>query len=115
MRHPEVATRPCELCKLHLYDKNGKPSLYRGEHMKRPKSVLTDCRMGIGCPKGTPEDSRELSPKNVKAFLHYRECKAVGVFPDDPIVRRNAGIIRMVEDAFEQEQNQLNALLGRIR
>ena len=40
-----------------------------------------------------------MSPWNELAYTHYLECKAVGSFPDDPIVRRNASLIRSVEDA----------------
>lgn len=43
--------------------------------------------------------SLALSVKNQRAFRHYRECVAVGEFPNDGIVRRNAAIIRGVEDS----------------
>ena len=43
-----------------------------------------------------------LLPCNELAYEHYRECRAVGEFPDDPIVRRNAVIIRSVEDEIER-------------
>jgi hypothetical protein len=36
--------------------------------------------------------------------LHYQECRAVGQFPDDAIVRRNAAIIRAATDAAEAQQ-----------
>lgn len=54
-------------------------------------------RKFIGCPKGTPEDSRALSPKNALAYWHYQQCSAIGSFPDDAIVRQNAAIIRSAE------------------
>lgn len=44
-----------------------------------------------------PESAVELSPRNVRALLHYRRCKAVGRFPADPIVERNAAVIAHVE------------------
>jgi hypothetical protein len=56
-------------------------------------------------PKGTPprpENAVELSPKNMAAYLHYLECRAVGQFPADPIVRRNAAAIRHVEDVAKE-------------
>ncbi len=52
----------------------------------------------MGCPKGTPENPKSLSPKNEQAYQHYRECRAVGVWGDDPIVRQNAAVIRSLED-----------------
>jgi hypothetical protein len=39
-----------------------------------------------------------LSDINRDAYRHYRECRATGNFPDDPIVRRNAALIREQED-----------------
>ena len=36
------------------------------------------------------------------ALRHYLECRAVGVFPDDPIVRRNAVIFRRIYDETER-------------
>lgn len=63
------------------------------------------------CPKqppDVPEPERswatavELTEQNWRAWAHYRECVAVGSFPDDPIVRRNAAVIRAAEDAAEQ-------------
>lgn len=64
------------------------------------------CRTNQGCPKGTPENSKELSNKNRLAYDHYLQCKAIGKFPDDAIVYRNAGIIRRIED---QQLRQSNA------
>lgn len=40
----------------------------------------------------------------LECYDHYRECKAVGVFPDDAVVRRNAAAIRDVEDVAEQNR-----------
>ena len=65
-------------------------------------SFLAPCRdPERGCPKGTPEHPRTLLPENELAYEHYRECRAVGEFPDDAVVRRNAAIIRKVEDEVE--------------
>jgi hypothetical protein len=63
------------------------------------------CRIpGIKCHKGTPETSKALTARNLRAWRHYRECRAVGAFPDDPIVRRNAEIILAVQEGFEREE-----------
>lgn len=60
--------------------------------------------MPIGCPKGTPENQKGLSDQNLQALRHYQECKAVGSFPDDPIVRRNARIISQMERQHERQE-----------
>ena len=53
-----------------------------------------------------PNPAAELSAWNWQAYEHYCECKAVGQFPDDAIVRRNAGLIRMVEDSVARNEFQ---------
>ena len=45
----------------------------------------------------------ELSPENRRAWEHYLECRAVESWPEDPIVRRNAAIIRWELDWFERQ------------
>lgn len=54
-------------------------------------------RKFVGCPKGTPEEPRSLSRKNVQAYWHYQQCSATGSFPEDALVRQNAAIIRAAE------------------
>ncbi len=72
---------------------------------------MTPCRLrGIGCAKGTPENQKSLSPKNQRAYQHYLECKAVGQFPDNPLVRKHAGIIRMVEDAVDKQHREVTLI-----
>lgn len=56
-------------------------------------------------PKKVPESAMELNDKNWAAYSHYKECKAVGDWPKgeegvDSIVRRNAAMIRDVEDDY---------------
>lgn len=56
------------------------------------------------CPKiptdvnPEPANAVELSPKNWAAFQFHLECRATNSWPDDPIVKRNAMLIRQVED-----------------
>ena len=70
------------------------------------------CRREEGCPKGTPENSRALSESNQRCYEHYLECRAVGKFPDDPIVRRNAAIIaEVLEQVEKDERNTFNSQL----
>jgi Pyruvate/2-oxoacid:ferredoxin oxidoreductase delta subunit len=93
--HPEVATRDCADCQMHVYDEQtGERALHAGRPVVRPAGTQPACRTCRGCPKGTPENPKSLSSKNMHAYLHYLECQAVGQFPDDPIVRRNAATIR---------------------
>lgn len=46
----------------------------------------------------------EVTPRMAEAFQHYRECKAVGQFPDDPIVRANAVQFRDAEDQAHDDR-----------
>lgn len=115
--HPHVATRNCDHCQKYAYDETtgevekraGQPierAIYRG-------ASIPPCRdPKRRCPKGTPEEPKALTPENVLAYWHYRECRAVGSFPDDAIVRRNADVIRSVEDlAARKEQSEFRQLV----
>lgn len=106
--HPEVATRDCGRCQKWLYDeKTGQITQRAGKNVERPAGTFPPCRSLTGCPKGTPENQRSLSQKNERAYQHYLECKAVGSFPNDPIVRRNAALIRAVEDSVASTKNDI--------
>ena len=91
----------------------------------KPEPRMKDCGIEFlapcrdpsrGCPKGSPENPKTLLPCNEIAYEHYRECRAVGQFPDDPIVRRNAAIIRGIEDdaANKSEQEFRKTLIDLI-
>lgn len=103
--HPGIAYRDCTDCEAHVYDeKTGRRLEVGGKPVPRPRGTMAPCRLRAnGCPKGTPEASRALTEKNRKAFAHYLECRAVGQFPADGIVRRNAAIIRQVMDDCDRE------------
>jgi len=76
-----------------------------GQLVVRPAGTAAPCRIpGVGCPKGTPEDPRGLNEANRAAWRFDRECRAVGHFPDDPLVRRNASLIRQVEEDIERHE-----------
>lgn len=64
------------------------------------------CQTTDGCPKGTPENPRSLTDANECCYQHYLECKAVGEFPDEPVVRRNAAAIREIEEKFARYEQQ---------
>ena len=107
MTNPGIAFRDCAHCLVFQYDEDDGKVLKNkfGELFKRPPGNLPPCKIrGIGCDKGTPEEQRQLSDKNRMAYWHYLQCRAVGRFPDDPIVERNAAIIRQVLDAHEHEK-----------
>ena len=119
---PRVAFRNCEHCQMYVYDENtGRPFQNppsSGRLILRPRGSDPPCRIpGVGCAKGTPENQKGLSEANRSAWRYDRECRATGIFPDDPIVRRNAAIIRHAEDAFErQERNEFRrAVLMRLK
>lgn len=108
MVHPALALRDCEHCLQFRYDLEGKVELARkdGQPLRRDGSTPPACQTKEGCPKGTAEQQRTLSPKNLEAWHHYRECRAVGAFPDDPWVRKNARIILDVEEGVRQEREE---------
>jgi hypothetical protein len=45
---------------------------------------------------------RELSDRNWSCVQLYLECKAGRPVPGDPIVHRNHGLLRMVEDSVDR-------------
>lgn len=116
--HPEIAARSCSDCQKYLYydrghsefgarvERGGKPCL-------RPKGLKPPCGWCPKIPSGEepkPENAQELTEKNLLALLHYRECRAVGEYPDDAIVKRNAAIIRAAEDLAEKVQQARSGL-----
>lgn len=122
--HPEVATRPCECCLLFMYehktgklerDKEGKP-VRRPPHSKAPcqrgEKESREVRARI-CPKISPNAGVELNEQNKQALEHYYECRATNQFESDPIVRRNAAIIREFLDAEEARKLREAVMLRR--
>lgn len=105
LAHPGVANRPCADCRKYVYLDSGEPlrrPARTGLPVLRPPGTVPPCHR---CPKVPPdaeektwEHATELSAQNRRAYLHYRECRAVGCFPDDPLVRRHAALIRQMED-----------------
>ncbi|WP_417390217.1 hypothetical protein [Gimesia sp.] len=111
--NPEVAFRDCDHCLVNLYDEStGKVKMFHGQPVERLPSVPAPCRTDKGCPKGTPEDQKVLSAKNQRAYQHWKECKAVGQFPDDGLVRFHASIIQeLVDLAAERKQFQMLSMM----
>ncbi|MFN0051079.1 MAG: hypothetical protein ACKV0T_02750 [Planctomycetales bacterium] len=92
---PALAARDCTDCQQFVYDeRTGRRQRHAGAPVRRPKGTVPPCRLPhVGCLKGTPESPRTLTPENVQAYLFHRACQAIGQFPDDPIVRRNARLL----------------------
>lgn len=98
--HPEVAFRDCGHCQRWIYDEEtGVPAKHGGQLQPRHAAAPPPCRTSKGCQKGTPEQPRSLNSRNLRAYLFDRQCRAINHWPDDPIVRRNAEIIRTLEQA----------------
>lgn len=105
LHYPKLANLSCEFCQKWNMDPITGEIFKRGQrHLPRfPEDTLL-CNTHAGCPKGNPANPKGLSAKNRQALRHYLECKAVGQFPDDAIVRRNAKIISDEFRKFEREQ-----------
>jgi hypothetical protein len=116
LTHPELPS--CLDCQRWIYDplQGWKRSERGGVAMPRPQGMPTPCRTCPKIPAGErPHPSRavELSDENYLAYLHYQRCKAVGRFPEDAIVERNAGILRTVEEQIGRaEQARLMETLA---
>jgi hypothetical protein len=100
----------CGDCEVYVYDlKTGRKVTKYGRPAKWQKGQQPPChtcpKVAIGDPP-TPAGGRksELTPANERAYAHYRECRAVGRFPEDSRVYRNADIIRQIEDAVAQNR-----------
>lgn len=105
--NPRIAKRSCTDCKKYWFDEDtGKIIERNGLPVLRPVGSVTLCETNEGCPKGTPENPKGLSEKNQAAFRHFQECDAVGGFPDDPIVRHNARIIRRALKHAESQRGR---------
>ncbi len=103
--HPEVTGRSCDDCAKYVYDDTptemGPKVMRRGLPVLRPPGSPLPCYHCPKIPAGKPKHrdfAVELSERNWQVYIHYRQCVAVGAFPDDPIVRMHAGIIRSIED-----------------
>jgi hypothetical protein len=91
--NPRLARRSCDDCKQYWYSEITGLPILTGDGEKMERAGPTLCETMNGCKKGTPEKQKSLNPMNRMAFRHYRECEA-STFPNDPIVRKNALIIK---------------------
>ena len=111
--YPEIYRRDCQMCLKFAFDeKTGRMERGR-DGQPEPRlgnmgpSFLAPCRdPNQGCPKGTPENPRTLTEENETCLEHHRECVAIGRFPNDAVVRRNAAIIRDAESDVEKSTRE---------
>ncbi|HTI51186.1 MAG TPA: hypothetical protein VL475_09550 [Planctomycetaceae bacterium] len=103
---PHLAARDCGDCQLHVYDETtGRRAQHGGHPVPRPAGTAPPCRLPhVGCLKGTPENPNSLSTNNQFAYRFHQECRAVGQFPDDSIVRHHAVVIQRVEQSVGRER-----------
>lgn len=103
--NPEVAFRDCETCQAFVFDEDGALVYYRKNGRLEPLprgTTPTPCRTVAGCPKGTPENSLGLSPRNLQAVRFHRRCEAVGRWPEDAMTEANASIIQAADTEAER-------------
>lgn len=100
-----------------IYDEQGDPmELPSGSGNRWANdNCLTPCRECPKIPNGCPPDRRyaiEPTERSWKIFQHWRECRAVGHFPDDPWVKRHAAVLQGIQDDLDaQPMAQLTQLL----
>ncbi len=78
---------------------------------KKHNGMMLPCHE---CPKVREDAPRpsyyyadEVTDRSWHTLQHFDECDAVGMFPDDPIVKHNAAIIRRVKaDCARDTQNK---------
>jgi len=93
-KFPQLAKRSCESCLKWWYLADGTIKKSNSTGKKEERIAPAPCRTQTGCPKGTPEKQKVLNRANKWAFEHFKQCSAVGQFPDDQIVLENAVIIQ---------------------
>ena len=104
-RHPLIAFRDCGHCQAVIYDeKTGEPFTHNGREQPRHDKALPPCRTKRGCLKGTPEEPKTLTPKNLEAVAYYRRKMAVGRIPDDPLSEEIVAVILAVDRRVERER-----------
>lgn len=111
--HPAVAYRDCDHCRKWLYDEKTGKVLTRGGVDVERGSLPPPCEIkAVGCAKGHYDNPNTLSARNYMAYIHYKECKAVGRFPDeDGLVRRHASIIAELESTYDRKDSVEPALM----
>lgn len=128
--HPEWA-RPCDVCEKYVIASDGAAVRDKrtGLPMLRPAGVPTPCgtceKVPAWARKAIPDVSElrklavEMTPQNRAAWRFYRECRATGSFPSDPLVRWYAALLHDLEsspvDRLTSAVSSLVTLLARQR
>ena len=111
--HPEW-DRPCSVCEKYVTRADGSFLLDRRTSLPvlRQPGTPTPCHKCEKVPlylrrEGADQEvlraaAIELTEQNRKAWEFYRQCRAAGSFPDDPLVRHFAVVFREVEDELER-------------
>lgn len=116
-------SRSCDDCRKFIYEDSGKQKIHRRTGLpvinlggmtpcsicpKIPDRVFGDDGKEIAKTPGNAAKLRphavELTPRLTLAWQHYRECRAVGSFPDDPLVRGNAVRFRHAQDESDVQR-----------
>lgn len=101
--------RDCGDCRLHHYDEEtGRPKLSRVSNYKLPMfrskrddPPCHDCGKTVGMEERHWRNAIDPPDWAYRAFRHWRTCRAVGGFPPDRIVFRNALAFDSVREASE--------------
>lgn len=96
----------------YLYDEDtGERALKAGEPILRHAACPPLCQTRRGCPKGTPEQSNELSLRNRKTYQLFKEAQACGGLPpgweSDTYLRYNFSLIQGTIDAINEQHRQV--------
>jgi hypothetical protein len=115
IEHRYLSRRSCSDCLRFEWGPDSQsPLIVNGKKQPRTIDVPPLCHLPGGCPVGTPENPvGRLSQRNKIAFRHYRGCVATGVFPDDPIVARNAIVFRQTLQELGREPDGFVCRRGR--
>jgi len=108
LAHPNVPT--CDDCKHWMYDSKTWQRNKRGTRfVRRPQHVKPPCR---ACPKCQDEKTpspavgqrNTLNRRNQETLQRFHEHQAAGGPVDDPITRKNFGIIQQMFDVYQRSQ-----------
>lgn len=112
---PHIFHRSCRDCATYVYAPDGSQTMRFGLPVLRPAGTSTPC--GV-CPKTsgrlprTWREAAEPSERTLRVIDHWRRCRAVGRFPSDVIVERNAAILHEIhEQAEANERTRLMSML----
>jgi hypothetical protein len=85
--------------------------------VKRPPGSLPPCRTCPKIPAGeqaTPGAAVNVDERTIAAYEHWRECRAVGQWPDDEVTRRLAVAFEAIENERKAmaEERRLTRAIG---